>query len=188
MSEDPLIEIGGFIGFQGGGDFEHAAGTVDLDAGQNFTGLVAVRAFFGTYVELTYSRRPSSLDYFSTDPEFDSRVVDVGIEFYQAAASVRPAIPGLALFRPYAALSMGMSRVDPSPEELNDAWSFAAAAWAGGELELSRNFAVRIYGRLPITVISGGSLYCGVPEGCQLGLDAKLTVQAEIAGGLVVSF
>jgi hypothetical protein len=188
------FELAGFGGIAVGGDFELPRGSVEIDDGASYAGLVAARVWKPLFVEFSYSRRPTSVlfrsagapndDFPDAEPEQDE-FVDVGVEFYQLGVTYRWASP-YEWLTPLGGVSLGASRTDALPDDLDDAWHFAFMPIVGVQFDLHPNFAVRAQGRLPLTVITEGSdVYCGGLASCDREMGDTLTVQGEMSLGLV---
>lgn len=188
------FELAGFGGIGLGGDFNQPAGRVDFEDGPSFAGLLAARVAGPFFLELSYSRRPSTLTLqpsgdAGSDPTVavdDDIGIDIGVEYYQIGATYRWSSP-VRWLTPLVGVTLGASRIDAVPESISDYWGFAWAPLAGVQFDILEYFALRPQVRFLFTdVTKGNEIFCGDQPSCEASTRSVVSFQTDVALGLVL--
>jgi hypothetical protein len=189
------FEVAGFGGIAVGGDFDLPRGRTDIDDGPSYSGMLALRVWKPMFLEFTYTRRPTSIQFINAAAPVDdlpdeeprqAEFLDAGIDFFQLGATYRWYSP-VDWLTPLVGISFGSSRVDVATETVEDSWHFVFMPIVGVQFDLHKYFAFRAQGRLPLTVITEGSTaFCGGVRDCDRGAGDTLTVQGDMSLGLVI--
>lgn len=92
-------------------------------------------------------------------------------------------------FVPYLGLSVGVVRLSALRRSARDEWNFSAAFDGGLKIDLARWVHLRFLARLPLSFYgSQSSTLCLESANCLVRLDGQPSLQAELLGGLGVSF
>jgi hypothetical protein len=89
--------------------------------------------------------------------------------------------------RPFMAFTVGATLFDAKDATLSDEW-LASLTWGiGGKFDLSKNFGIRLQGRILIPLVfGGGGLWCGT-GGCSVGVGSwSPFVQFDLTAGVYI--
>lgn len=178
------------VAYQWGGSITTSEGTLTLDAGENFAGVLTFPVRPGARGELYYGYQPTTLSR-EDAPGVRQPLAPMRIHYLQIGGRFepgwdRPILPyfsgtaGAVLFD----AGRGASGLDYG-SDLEFAFRFAA----GTTVVLSRRVGLRAEAGLLVPVFwSGGGFVCG-GEGCEGVITGSITaVQGTVGGGLTIAF
>jgi hypothetical protein len=184
-------ELTAFAAFASGGELTLADenGSVDFDDGAGY-GLVFNAAASGnTEWELLAAAQGTSLE---PGPVAALRDLDVDVQYLHAGGTYlfepSPALP----MRPFVALTLGATRLDPSGAGTSSEVYGSASLGLGMKLYPSERVGVRLEARAFATLTSGDSeLFCalgGEQNVCAIGIDGDVFTQWWALAGLTWRF
>jgi outer membrane protein W len=137
-------------------------------------------------LELLYSRQDTQL---RTDTLFTGEpVLDLALETWQLGGNY---LFGRAegRVRPYVGFGLGLTRLLPEPEGLENETRFSASIAGGVKLWLAKNLGLRFEVRGFFTVLeSNGEVFCPSSGTCLVESRGSSISQAELRGGIVLRF
>ena len=183
------FELTPFAAYRVGGSFDETDGTGRVELNDsNAEGLILnIKANPNGQYELLYSRQrtdASTQAFLVNDP-----TIDMEIEHLQFG--------GTYLFdgdsaRPFIALTLGLSQIDPALPGTNSENFFSASFGAGIQLNANKRLGVRIEARALTTFVDSDSdIFCSSINGvsnCLIKVDARTLTQWEARAGLVFRF
>jgi hypothetical protein len=192
-SRGQTVEITPVAGYRFGGGFSAAgidpsAAAVDLEVEDTagFGVHVGVRVAEDGELEVLYSRQETRLgtaDLFTGRPLFD-----LALETWQAGGNYLFGEDG-ARVRPYVGVGLGLTRLLPEPDSLQDETRFSASFAAGAKVWLGRHLGLRFEARGFFTVLeSEADAFCPTVGECLVRAKGSDISQAEVRAGLVLRF
>jgi hypothetical protein len=179
---DTTYEFTPFVGYQGGGEFEDAAGgTRNIDAATNL-GLIfdAAPESWRAY-EFLYTKASTEIG--------GTTKSDLDIEYLQLGGIV--SYPDSMRVIPYFGLTVGAARLSPSVPGWDDETNLAFSAATGVRVPIGDHFGVRLDVRAFVTLLNSDShVFCEVSDGATCDIRGKGTTlfQYSTALGFFVKF
>lgn len=183
------FEVAPYIGYRIGGSFdeENGDGSVDIND-SNAEGITfSILANPNGQYEFLYARQSTDADtqgFLANDP-----TIDLDIDYFQ--------LGGTYLFdgdwvRPFIALSLGVTEIDPSLADTNSERYFSGSFGGGLQLNAEGRIGLRLEARVYTTFTDGDSrIFCSSVDGagtCLVQFDSSLVTQWETKAGLVFRF
>jgi hypothetical protein len=183
------FELTPFAAYRIGGSFDETdgAGRVELNDSNAEGFMLNIKANPNGQYELLYSRQrtdASTQGFLVNDP-----TIDMEIEHFQFG--------GTYLFdgdnaRPFIALTLGLSHIDPGLPGTNSESFFSASFGAGVQLNANKRLGVRLEARALTTFVDSDSdIFCSSINGvgsCLIEIDGSALTQWEARAGLVFRF
>jgi hypothetical protein len=183
------FELTPFAAYRIGGSFDETdgAGRVELNDSNAEGFMLNIKANPNGQYELLYSRQrtdASTQGFLVNDP-----TIDMEIEHFQFG--------GTYLFdgdnaRPFIALTLGLSQIDPGLPGTNSESFFSASFGAGVQLNANKRLGVRLEARALTTFVDSDSdIFCSSINGvgsCLIEIDGSALTQWEARAGLVFRF
>lgn len=189
------IELGPFVGYRFGGDFERRIDGFDsfdtgleIEDGDSVGLTVGFNLNRSMQIELMYSRQDGRLNdnLLPGDALFDElrALLDVEVEYFHAGF-VYQWTPGQV--EPFIGISVGATRFSSDP--LNDEAAFPSLGLGGGvKVMLTEHFGVRLDGRGFFTLIdSDDEVFCGPFDCFRESVDETFS-QYELRAGVLLRF
>ena len=163
-------EIGGFYGISFNGKARTYYGQFRVDDKPNYGGHVSIALAPDTWVELTYNRTDTRVQYDRWGP---SQPFDLSVEYFQIGGLQQVDI-GSDILVPFGVVSLGATRFnvkgdidlegDGPSYYSTDTWTFSAALAGGAKILLHERIGIRLQARLGMPMIFNG-LYLGIGTG-----------------------
>ena len=186
---DFRFEIAPYIGYRMGGSFdeENGNGSVDIND-SNAEGITFnIQANPNGQYEFLYARQStdaSTQGFFVNDP-----TIGIDIEYFQLGGTY--VLDGNRI-RPFIALTVGVTEIDPSLADTNSERFFSASFGGGVQMNPRGRLGVRLEARVYSTFTDGESnIFCSSINGagsCLVQFDSSLVTQWEAKAGLVFRF
>jgi len=160
------------------GEFDVKSGTIwGIEADVN------VRP--GAQMVLLYHRQDTEL-IFRKPGGLEDSAGDIALEYWHIGG-----MSGVQRgnIMPFGMFTLGGTRIIPKFEgATGDTWKFSVLFGLGAKIYINERVGLRVQGRLPWTILSGGAaLGCGT-GGCYTSVGGSGIVQADVSGGLFVMF
>ena len=189
QSHRPAIEVTPYIAYRTGGQFDGQQNSGELEIGDSSAFGIIVNGYvqYNTQWEFFFAKQGADLD---TQGLFaDNPVFDIDVEYYQLGGTYQFESD---YFRPFFALTLGMSRFKPDAEGFGSENFFSASAGLGLQLNATKNIGVRLEGRVYTSFIESDSdIFCrsAVGQGsCLILLEGTTLTQWEARAGVVFRF
>ncbi|HVO11346.1 MAG TPA: outer membrane beta-barrel protein [Vicinamibacteria bacterium] len=147
---------------------------------------IAVRVSSDSEAEVLYARQDTRLQtsgLFTGQPVFG-----LALETWQFGGNYLFGEESQRV-RPYLGVGLGLTRLLPKAEGLQDETRFSASFAGGVKLWLARNLGLRFEARGFLTVLeSDRETFCTSPGTCHVDTHAADIFQAELRGGVVLRF
>jgi hypothetical protein len=183
------FELAPYAAYRVGGQFEEEDGGAEFELEEsNAQGIILnIRARSNTQWELLYSRQNTQIDtqsLFGNGPS-----LDLDVEYFHFG--------GTYLFdgddiRPFLALTVGLSRFDPQPQEFGVESYLSASIGGGLQFMATRRLGVRVEARAFTTFVESDSDVLCASTGqinlCAIRVDGTTLTQLEARAGLVFRF
>ncbi len=181
-------ELTAFGGWQFGGQLGVREGKLRLQANENFGGMLNLDLRPGIQLELSYTRQASLLEL--EEPPLGTRreLFDMTVEYFQIGALYQYEGRSERVM-PFGVFTLGWTAFNPDQETISSEDLFSMSIGGGAKLLLGERFGLRVQGRLLFPIQwAGGGLFCG-SGGCNAGVSGGTSiVQADVTGGLFVTF
>ena len=183
------FELTPYAAYRLGGQFYEEDGDAEFDIEESdsqgimLSGLVRAN----TQWEVLYARQNTDVDtqgLFVGDPlfELDIDTFHVGGTYLFEGDNIRP----------FLALTVGVSHMDPGPDDFDSESFFSASIGGGWQLNATKRFGVRLEARVFTTFIESDSdIFCvssAAGGTCLIEVDGKTLSQWEARAGLVFRF
>ncbi len=184
ITKAQLIELTPLMGHSVNGNLRTFYGSYDLDNTSNFGGVISIEAARGVFMELLYSRNETKFHYYNSG---SIASVDMTVEHYQFGSLEQ--FGTHKIIKPFAALSVGVSRFHPKDNldnrELYDLWAFTPILSGGVKLLITDWLGIRLQGRfiLPFHFNVGSGHTAG--NGGLIGIPS---VSGDFLVGLILRF
>ena len=185
----PRFELTPFAGYRIGGEFEEQDSDREFEIDESDAqGIVFnIRAAANTQWEILYARQRTELEtqgLFAGDP-----LLDLDVDYFHFGGTYL--FDGVST-RPFVAFTLGVSRFEPRPQDL-DAENYISASFGTGvQLRATERVGVRIEGRVFTTLVeSDEEIFCrtgGQTNFCAIRVDGTALTQWEIRTGVVFRF
>jgi hypothetical protein len=183
------FELTPFAAYRAGGGFDekNGPGQVELNESSAEGFMFNIGANPNGQYELLYARQRTDADtqgFLVNDP-----TIDMDVEHLQFG--------GTYLFdgdnaRPFIALTLGLSQIDPALPGTDSESFFSASFGAGVQLNANKRFGARLEARALTTFVDSDSdIFCSSINGvgsCLIEVDARTFTQWEARAGLVFRF
>jgi hypothetical protein len=185
-------EIGGFYGISFNSKIRTYYGQFKVDNQANYGGQLSIALSSETFVELTYNRTDTKVQYF--DPRGIGQPFPVSIEYFQVGG-LQQVDMGSDVIVPFGLVSLGATRFniservdlegDGSNYYSGDAWAFSASIAGGAKIFLHERIGLRLQARLGMPMLFNG-LYLGIGTGgVSSGASMRVPlVQFDLTGGV----
>ena len=187
------IELGGFYGWQYGGDFTAYQGEIEIDDTDNFGFSLGfpVPSRPEAMLELSYTRQNTGVNLKTYPQGVRNDLFDLAVEYYQIGAMYNRRVGKTS---PFGGLTLGAVRFAPKQDrfagfDLNDEWRFAISLGLGVKAYMSERMGLRFQGRLLMPFnFYGTSLWFG-SGGAGVGVSGgSAHIQRHVSGGLFFVF
>jgi opacity protein-like surface antigen len=180
------VEITPFVGYQFGGSIRVRDGYLRIKDNVNYGFALNITLRPGAQLEIMYSRQSTEMqaDAFYGPKE---TLFDMAMEYYQIGGLYE--VYRHDMFRPFGLMTLGLANFSPQTPEVASEVRFAFGLGGGVKVLPTRNFGLRLEGRLHFPFVSGGSgFWCGLPGGCAVTVGGELMVQVSLNAGLILAF
>jgi hypothetical protein len=180
----------GYRGFGGVDIIESEAvngdGRVSFDGSFVWGPIVGYRVRRDAFIFLNYTRQDTTARFTPKDSALSTLAGGLSIDSFQFGGNVEKT---MGRFVPYLGVTVGVARLAPRGRAARDEWNFSAAFDGGVKLDISKWLHLRLLARLPFSFYGGqSSTLCLTSDNCLVKLDGEPSLQAEILGGIGVSF
>lgn len=182
------VEIAPFGGYRFGGSFALVDGgrTVEVKESAAFGASLSVRVAEDGELEALFARQDTRLasgGFFTSTPLFD-----LVVETYQFGGNYLLRDDEDRV-RPYIGVGLGVTRLIPGPNDLENETRFSASFAGGLKAYLGRHFGLRLEVRGFFTVVESDSrVFCDSFSGCFARTSGAELSQGEVRGGLIFRF
>jgi hypothetical protein len=189
------VEITPVAGYRFGGGFateivtdSATSGVVDYEVedAASLGAQLAFRVSRDGEIEVLYSRQGTRLEtggLFTGVPVFD-----LALETWHAGGNYLFGEED-ARVRPYIGMGLGVTRLLPEPEGLEDETRFSASFAGGAKIWLGKRVGVRVEARGFFTFLESDSQsFCQTGQGCQVHAQGSDISQVEVRAGVVLRF
>lgn len=180
-AQDRKFEIIPFVGFRAGGTF--------LDAAQEETLMLDESMVYGLTIDVDYDETGQvQLLWSHQSTEFNTShatasTFGLNIDYFHFGGTYSWAKD--EKFKPYVALSVGASYLQPTDTGYNDEWRFSMGLGLGLKYFMTPQIGLMVEGRGYGTFMGGsGAIFCG-GDGCQIAIHQELFTQFEGRTGIV---
>ena len=161
------------------------SGRVDIKDSGHFGFTLDINVRPGTQVELLYNRQNSTLQFEQFGVPSKQDVTGMSVEYFH--------IGGLYGQRndkvmPYGAFTLGATRYAFKQPGVDDSWKFSLMPGLGVKYYAGDRIAIRLQGRLPITITEGGFGFACGGGGCYTSAGGSGNTQIDVGGGLAILF
>jgi hypothetical protein len=160
-------------------------GSLDIKSGTIWGIEADVSVRPGAQMVLLYSRQDSELG-FTRGGGRDDLTSDIAVEYWHIGG-----MSGVQRgnIMPFGMFTLGGTRFIPKFEGASgDEWKFSILLGVGAKIYVNERIGLRVQGRLPWVILSGGAaIGCG-SGGCFTSFGGSGIVQADVSGGLFVMF
>ena len=177
------FEIGGSYGAQFGGPVHTEEGDVRFANGPNLGFSLAVAVRPNAWVEVSYSRQDTTVDFLPLAGE-SVPLFDALVEFFQFGGVYEAG----GQVSPYALATVGLATMRPGADGTEDEVKFAAALGGGLKIYLARRLGLRLQGRLLFPVLSAGGAFLVGPSGGYVIVTSSVLVWGDLSAGLFFRF
>lgn len=187
LASESDIEVDGGFGYQFGGALDVEVdrgqrGHLYLDAAPAFTGIFGYRFQRNGFVFVNYSRQDTTLHYRSADLSMNGQNA-LSTEYFQFGGNIEAFQGGLT---PYFGFSIGATRFAASG--FGDEWRFSLVADGGVKLNVTHWLHLRVFARVPVTILEGESTVFCVNSDCVVAWNGTPMVQGAVFAGAGFSF
>lgn len=184
-AESHALEITAFGGYRFGGRLEVVLGRLVMDDAPVFGGVLGYRVAPDALVEFTYIQENTELVFEPTASGDNVAVTDIAIRSFYLGGTYEH---GLGNVRPYAGMSVGMSRFDPSLETAEAETRFSFHFLGGVRTDFSQQVGLKfgVRGVFSTPPDDGSTILCTDDETCYVQSGNSLTSQFDFTVGLVV--
>lgn len=183
------FELAPYLGYRLGGSFDEQDGERQFDLeDSDAQGLIfSGRVKPNTQWEVLYGRQSTEVD---TEGLFvDDPLLDVDIDYIHLGGTYQ--FEGENI-RPFIALTLGVTHVDPAPSDFGSESFFSASIGGGWQLNATKRLGVRVEARAFTTFVKSDSgIFCeggGGGAACLIVTEADTLTQWEARAGLVFRF
>jgi hypothetical protein len=177
------LEIGGWYGFQFGGQIHTDEGNVRIPNGPNFGVSIDLSIRPNAWIEVSYSRQDATVDLMTAGGGA-TPVYDAAVEFYQIGGLVEKGGPA-SLF---GMAAIGVFSLNPKvPGVATETW-FAASLGMGVKVPISRRLGARFQGRLLVPFLAAGGVITIAPPASSAYISSVVVVWGDISAGLYFCF
>jgi len=184
LAQDRHFEIIPFAGFRAGGTF--------TDTVEEETLVVDESAVYGFSIDVDYDATGQlHLLWSHQESEFNTPIAtvshfDLDIDYFHFGGSYSWAKD--EKFKPYVAVSIGATHLQPNESGYSDAWRFSMGLGLGLKYFITPHIGLLLEGRGFGTFMGGsGAIFCG-DGGCQIAIHQELFTQFEGRTGIVFRF
>jgi hypothetical protein len=177
------LELGGWYGFQFGGQIRTDEGNVRIPNGPNFGVSIDLAVRPNAWIEVSYSRQDATVDLVTAGGGA-TPVYDAAVEFYQLGGLVEKGGPA-SLF---GLAAIGVFSLNPKvPGVATETW-FAASLGMGVKVPLSRRLGARLQGRLLVPFLAAGGVITIAPPASTAYISSTVVVWGDFSAGLYFRF
>ena len=182
LTNAQTIELTALMGHSVNGNLRTFYGSYDVDNTSSFGGIISFEVVKGAFAELSYSRNETKFHYYSNGARAS---VDMAVEHYQFGSLEQFDVH--KIIKPFAALSIGLSRFHPMDKldnrELYNVWAFSPILAGGVKLLITDWLGIRLQGRfiLPFHFNVGSGHTTG--NGGLIGIPS---VSGDFSAGLIL--
>ena len=188
--QDPgKFELTPYAGFRFGGTFEDedSDDSITLDDDSSFGLILDIRESAYTQWEIIYSRQTTVANL--SDLGVSDPFADVDIHYLQGGGTLQGEGDTV---RPYLAVTIGGTFVDPSSADLEDDFFWSFSIGGGLNFRPTERLGLRLEARAFGTLVSSSTdLFCrSGPAGalCAISVDGNMLWQLETFAGVVFRF
>jgi hypothetical protein len=161
-------------------------GFVGLDGSFVWSPIVGYRVRHDAFLFLSYTRQETTARFTPNGSALSTSSGGLAQDSIQFGGTVEKTA---GRFVPYLGLSVGVLRLSALGRAARDEWDFSATLEGGLKFDVARWLHLRLLGRLPLTFYGGkSSVLCLTGDNCLVELDGQPSIQAEVLGGIGVSF
>ncbi len=181
------IEITPFGGHQGGGEFDDFTTGAELELKED--SVVGLILGFGpietnTQLEFYFSRQESQLE--GAGAASSASLFELDIDYYHIGGTFAfDQGAGGGKLKPYIAASLGATRFDPEPSNLDTHTKFSMALGGGVKWFLTERVGLRLEGRVFGTIIDTEAAGFSGPGGTVVVAHSDVLVQYNATVGLI---
>ena len=169
-------EITPFFGAQFLGRMAVQQGNLVLKESSNFGAIIDVPVNYDVYVEFSYSRQPTTLqfeDYRPGMPRTTYDLFNVNVDYWQIGALKEVRYPTYTFF---GSVTVGGAGFTPQDPDYNAEWLFSLAGGLGAKYYFSEKLGLRFSGRILLPMkFGGGGMWCGT-NGCSVGIGTSSAI------------
>jgi opacity protein-like surface antigen len=180
-------DISAFVGYQWGGGINTREGRFELVPGINYGAEINVVARREGEIVLLYNRQDTEVVQVGGGSVPNDTLFGVAVNYFQVGGAGIAPVDGP--LKPYVALTLGMTWLDPKQAGVSSSWRFSGSLGGGVKFSPTERIGFRAQGRWWFNVITAGSqFWCGLPGGCWVSTTGTVVSQGEVSGGLMVNF
>jgi hypothetical protein len=178
------VEITAFGGYRFGGRLEVVLGRLVMQDAPVFGGTLGYRVAPDALVEFTYIQENTELVFEPTASGDDVPVTDIAIRSFYLGGTYEH---GLSNIRPFAGMSVGMSRFDPALESAEAETRFSFHFLGGVRTDFSQQVGLKfgVRGIFSTPPDDGSTILCTDDETCYVQSGNSLTSQFDFTAGIV---
>jgi hypothetical protein len=164
-------------------------GRIEFGSAASFGVTLDVTVREDAQAEFSYSRQETEVRLRPSTPDVDPVSFDVAVEYYQLGGLLEWPQGSRGQLRPFFSLTIGATRFDPEPAEVETEWRFSIATGGGTKIFLNERLGLRLQARLLLPITSANSTwFCYLPGGCLVTVDGTAMAQGDVSAGLILAF